>query len=221
MTLEQTTTEGGQGNTGTTEGGQATTWLDSLPDDLKGNESLKAYETPEAMAKAHLETLGKLPLVPENADAYQIEIPDGHPANADFVKSAKAWAYESGLSQEQFKQFAVKYIEAEAAMIKEHQISEEKALNDLKKEQGSQFDAFVQTAQKAVERFATPDEKKWLDQTGLGSNSTFVRMFGRIGAAISEDKLITGQSGGTQDIKRDVHGQPMVDQKGYPEMQKR
>lgn len=61
---------------------------------------------------------------------------------------------------------------------------------------GERFDASVTTARKAVERFGTPQLKTLLDQTGLGNHPEVVRLFQRIGTAISEDAFINAPSAG-------------------------
>ena len=50
-----------QNPTGNTEqGGGDAKWYDSLPDDLKGNETLKGFDGVESLAKAHLTTQAQL-----------------------------------------------------------------------------------------------------------------------------------------------------------------
>ena len=116
-----------QGDTGTGEGGTgegepqgsqaATSWMDSLPDDLKGNEDLKAFKDPGEVAKALLDAKAKAIEVPDAPDAYQVEVPEGFPLDQNFMASAKDWAHKAGLSKAQFEAFAKPYVEAQAAMI--------------------------------------------------------------------------------------------------------
>ena len=51
-------------------------WIDQLPDDLKGNESLTSYETVGDFASAHLETLGKVTDLDGKATEYEGKITD-------------------------------------------------------------------------------------------------------------------------------------------------
>ena len=53
----------------------------------------------------------------------------------------------------------------------------------------------------ALDQFGTPELREALDQTGMGSHPEVIRVFSRIGAAISEGKVITGGIG-TQDADK-------------------
>lgn len=57
----------------------------------------------------------------------------------------------------------------------------------IRKEWGNDYDANLKTAQRAIARFASPEAKKLLDETALGSNPAFAAMFLAIGKLITED----------------------------------
>jgi len=48
-------------------------------------------------------------------------------------------------------------------------------------------------AARAVEQFGTPELKKMLEETRLGNHPEMLRIFHKIGQAISEDTLVTGE----------------------------
>ena len=107
--------EDGQQNlnpTGSTDqGGGDAKWYDSLPDDLKGNETLKGFDGVESLAKAHLTTQAtlaelqaKAPVVPAKPEEYGLPdkfegLPD------DFIKAESTkfadFAHKHGLTKEQ------------------------------------------------------------------------------------------------------------------------
>ena len=215
--LTQQTDEGAQGDTGNAggEAGQAS-WLDTLPDDLKSNEDLKAFKDPSEVAKALLETKAKLQTAPETADAYQLAIPDGIKVDDSFVAEAKAWAHTAGMSQAQFEAFAKPYMEAQRQYEQQVQQAEQAGIDGLKKEWGPKFDENVKVAKDALTRFGGEEFKTYLDQTRLGNNPALIKAFVAIGKAISEDKLIEGEGTGGR-MARTSGGTPMLD---FPSMRK-
>ena len=210
---------GEQGDTGSAGGdaGQVS-WLDTLPDDLKGNEDLKAFKDPAEVAKAFLDTKGKLQAPPESPDAYQLEIPEGVRVDEGFVKSAKTWAHQAGMSEAQFKAFAAPYIEAQRQVEQSMAQAEQAGIDGLKTEWGGQFDENVQTAKRALKQFAGEEFLAFLDQSRLGNNPIMIKTFVAIGKAISEDKLIEGDGAGLPpgEVKRTSHGTPILAE--YPDM---
>lgn len=203
-------------------GGSATpSFIESLPEDLRGSEQLKGFDSAEKLARAHLETLGKLPVVPEKPEAYQLTIPDGHPVNAELVSQFQKWAHEAGLSQDQAAKIGQNYIAAEAAIMAQMQKADNEAQTVIKTEWGDKFDANLAVAQKAVVQFCTAEEQKFLEESRLGNNPVLVRMFHRIGQAMSEDKLLPGgpgAGGGAVQMSRTAGGTPQL---SFPSMEKK
>jgi hypothetical protein len=54
---------------------------------------------------------------------------------------------------------------------------------------GLKFNESVQQAAKALKQFGTPELRAALDATGVGNHPEFIRVFAKIGKAISEDKF--------------------------------
>jgi hypothetical protein len=59
---------------------------------------------------------------------------------------------------------------------------------------GKDLDANLGTAKRALDRFGSPDLKRFLDETGLGNHKDVIRFFWKVGKAISEDGFV-GDSG--------------------------
>lgn len=187
----------GQGAAAAGDGGtqQATTsWTDSLPEDLKANEVLKGFKDQADLAKAFLETRGKVPAVPENVDGYQVQVPEGHPIDPNFMGSVKKAALDAGLSQEQFAKIAAGYIAIEQGYMSEAARAQEEGLTKLKQEWGSQYDANIELTQRTIARFASKDEAQWLLNVGLERSPVLLRIFQKVGTAVSEDKFVEGGS---------------------------
>lgn len=69
---------------------------------------------------------------------------------------------------------------------------------------GANFDANVQTAQRALARFGTPELKDLLNTTGLGNHPALMRLFVAVGKQIREDVPNYGASGGNRKATADV-----------------
>lgn len=209
-----------QGDTATGEGGagerepqgsQATTsWLDSLPDDLKGNDDLKAFKDPSEVAKALLDAKAKAIEVPEAPDAYQVEVPEGFPLDQNFLASAKDWAHKAGLSKAQFEAFAKPYVEAQAAMIAQLESEQQQGIDSLKAEWGPSFAENDKLATEAVKRFGGEDLMKALVESGAAKKPAVVKAFLAIQKAISEDKLIEGDGANVPKVQYTQAGTPSL-----------
>lgn len=126
------------------------------------------------------------PVVP---DKYEIKVPEGLQLDAAVLNEYTPIFKELGLTQEA----AQKLVESNLAIQQAAQARQLQAWEgELKADKdfgGKNFEANVAEAQKAVGRFLTPQDKAFLDQTGLGNHPGLVKMFLRIGKAISEDAV--------------------------------
>jgi hypothetical protein len=206
-----------QGNSDANSNGDVgPSFIETLPEDLRASEALKDFDSAEKLARAHLETLGKMK-PPESPDAYELNFPKEFPVDQEFVKQAKAWAHQAGLSKIQFEAFAKPYIEAQLKALTDLNAQDKQARDAIMKEWGDKHDSNLEVARKAVMQFCSKEEMAWFDTTGMGSNPVLVKMFHRIGQAMSEDKLSIGgqSSGGAQQMERTSGGTPQLD---FPSM---
>lgn len=211
--------DAGAGESGADSGSVTPTWRDSIADEYKENEAFKDVEDINALLKNHLdlkksneELAGKIPVVPETADGYALEIPPGVPEDKTFVGLMKDAAHKAGMGQEQFKVMADHYIAIQKAALDYIATEQEKGINALKVEWGTKYDANTTVAQQAFKKFApTEDEANYLKTTGLDKDPVLIRIFHRVGSAVSEDYL-PGGDGGIADsgVQRDQHGKPML-----------
>jgi len=137
-----------------------------------------------------------------------------------FLNQFKGWAHQNGLSQQQVAGLAGAYIAFEQAQMAEVTKADEAAMNQLKVDWGDQFKDNWAQADKAIAEFCSEDEQKFLLEFGLRNAAPMVRMFQRLGAAMSEDKIgETGarDTGGGQAMARTAGGEPQLD---FPSMKK-
>lgn len=202
--------------------GTSQSWLDTLGDEYKSHEALKDMADANALAKSYLELKQsheelstKIPKVPENAQGYTLEIPQGLPVDDAFVSTMKEAAHKAGMGQEQFESMAKEYMTMQQAVSAHMQKEAEASMNALKIEWGTGYDAKVEQARMAFRKFASEDDIKHFNQSGFGNDPAVIRLFQKVNAAVSEDNGNTGGDGG-------VHGgsgriKPMLD---FPSMQK-
>ncbi len=131
---------------------------------------------------------------PEKYDTFKF--PEGvevdQPALDKFLPLAK----ELNLTQEQAQKlidFQSEYIAAATktaqSMWDTLQSDWVKAAKSDKEIGGQAFNENVGHAAKAIKQFGTPELKAALDATGVGNHPEFIRVFAKIGRAISEDKF--------------------------------
>jgi hypothetical protein len=63
---------------------------------------------------------------------------------------------------------------------------------------GDKFDENLAVAVKARDQFGTPELKSLLNASGLGNHPEVIRLFYRVGQAISQDGFVPGRNGGAQ-----------------------
>lgn len=174
----------------------ATSWLDGLPDDLKSLDVLKGFPDVAGLAKAFLETQGKLPKVPEGPEKYEIKLPEGATED-DGIKALREFAHQAGLTNEQVNGVLGLHGKIAKQAVEKAMIAGEAA---LKEELGGKFAETVDLANRAVRRFLDGDMIQFLEKTGLANNPGVVKMFAKIGTAMQEDKIVTDDKG--QDVEK-------------------
>lgn len=118
----------------------------------------------------------------------------------DQANAIKEFAKENGLSSESAQkildernQAVTDYIDNEKTSFEERKsnwVSEIRSDSELG---GKKFDQSVTAAKSVLDKFASKEFKKVLDETGLGNHPEVVRIFSRIGARISSDTLETSE----------------------------
>ncbi len=188
----------------------ASSFLDGLPDDLKADKTIAKFANIEELAKGYKNLnsmLGKrvTDLTPDELKSLNIksgvipETPDNYKFADDLKDVDMGWyksaAHEVGLSQEQAKAIADKYVEYERAMIADmkskHEAATTKAMEDLKAEFGAAFDKRLEIAKKAVDTFGGAELKAYLNETGLGNDPRLIKAFANIGKELLEDTVVS------------------------------
>jgi len=129
-------------------------------------------------------------------EKYELKVQKDSLLEKDQVEKIETFAKQQGFSNDQ----AQELLNREEKLLsgyKEtlHQEFEEKTsqwLEDIKADKqlgGDNYTKNIETAKRVVDRFATDDFKKALNESGFGNHPELVRTFVKIGNAMSEDSF--------------------------------
>lgn len=171
-----------------------------LPEDLRGHERLKDFESPEALARA----FAAAELVQALPESYQL--PEGQPEQLGI------WAKENKFSQAQLNaMFSLKDgVEQYTSEVRNRVYSEGRA--ELYKEWGDKKDANVAIAESVFA--AIPSGQKlaeFIRSSGEGANPVVIRALHEIGNYLQEGGYLKNQ-----DVSNKNNANPM--KKRYPTM---
>lgn len=136
-------------------------------------------------------------------EKYEFKTAEGQELDAEAVKAFEPIAKELSLSNEQAQKLVDVYGSKIMPKLVEQQAAQwqqqiEQWAEQVKADKDLGTDASIGAAQKAMDKFGSPDLKQYLNETGLGNHPELVRIFANIGKAMSEDGLVTGNSGGAK-----------------------
>ena len=154
--------------------------------------------------------LGKADAKPESAPAdksaedkpqgaperYEFTAPEGSELDAAVTDAFAGVAKELNLTQEA----AQKVVDKMAPLMAQRQAEQVQAVQKQWRDEstadkefgGDKLTENLATARKAMDAFASPALKQTLEQTGLGNHPEVIRMFVKVGKAISEDGFVNG-----------------------------
>jgi hypothetical protein len=154
--------------------------------------------TPEELAAFHVK-LGR----PEKADAYDMK-EDGLPEDLIGRKEVVAWAkdafFKHGVPKKVGETLMAEYSQFMQGVLKkatdDHASKRTEIIQQLEKEFGGAFNQMHTLAFNAVKKFDKSGAfTKFLEDTKLGDNPEFVRIFAQVGKALGDDTIVDGGSG--------------------------
>lgn len=77
------------------------------------------------------------------------------------------------------------------------------------KEFGADYDANIDIAQKALDKYGDEELNKWLDSTGFNRNPMLIKAFWRIGKDLQDAKVLAGNAGTAPKLQHDKFGNPV------------
>ncbi len=179
------------------------TLLSATPETAPAAEPVAAApEAPAAAVEAAPVTEAAAPAEaakPVLPDTYEFKAPEGVNFDKDVLDELSAFAKETGLTQDAAQKVAdlgVKQMERfkstyEAKVAETVEGWKQASVSD-KEFGGANLQANLAIAKQALETFATPEDRAFLAESGLGNHPAIIRMLYRAGKAISEDGFISG-----------------------------
>ena len=156
----------------------------------------KGIVLPESMddAEGWNEVFAKLGR-PEKADGYQYAFPDGH--DPEFAGWVKETFHAAGLSDQQLKTVADKYVEMESRLMEQRvegfKTQAAQAVDRLRMDWGQAFQQNLHLAGRAVSTLGIDDDARAAIEEALGSER-FAKTFLQIGQALcKEDSAPEGE----------------------------
>lgn len=189
----QETTNFAQQDTASTQQDEAQN-SDNKSEIISGNNIDKIEES----TQAQIEKSGQV----KAPEKYELKTDNNTLLNNDQIKEIEAYARQQGFSNDQ----AQDLLNREQKLLSNYKESlhfefEEKAkewVNSIKSDKeigGENFTKNMETAKRVLDRFSTDEFKKTLNESGFGNHPELVRIFVKIGNAMSEDTFISTKSG--------------------------
>ena len=133
-------------------------------------------------------------------EAYEFKAAEGQTFDPEFVKSYSEVARELDMTQEAAQTMLDKVgpvlAQQQAAQIAKVRAEWADASKTDKEFGGAQFDENLAIAKQSIDKFATPEFKQMLDDTGLGNHPEWIRYCYRVSKAFAPDTLETGHKEG-------------------------
>lgn len=135
-------------------------------------------------------------------ERYEFKAPEGTELGSDVTDAFAGVAKGLNLTQDA----AQKVLDKMAPVLAQRQNAQVQAVQQEWREQSTADKEFggdklaenLGVARKAMDAFASPGLKQTLEQTGLGNHPEVIRMFVKVGKAISQDGFVPGQPGAAQ-----------------------
>lgn len=199
----------------------ATSWLDSLPEDIKKDPSLATFKSPDALAKSWVNAqklIGANKVVvpgdkaseeewnafynkigrPESPDKYEVKAPEGFKLDDAMAKQMRETAHKLGLTPAQlnglvaFDAERVKAAQTASADAEKSEIRNN--LVEYQKTLGGEdkYKARVDEARFALKELGTPELNKFLEESNLGSHPQIIELFAKLKGMMGDGKIRDG-----------------------------
>ncbi|HEU4635535.1 MAG TPA: hypothetical protein VFS41_05110 [Edaphobacter sp.] len=214
----------GTGGEGTGGGGGGGDFLSQLPEDIRGDSSLKDIKDIAGLAKGYVNAqrligYDKVAIPKEDSpkevwDQYYAKI--GRPAtpeeyklpkveskikieeNDPVIGSFRTKAHELGLNGKQVAGLYQWFIETQNGIHDSNmgnwQKNQEQAAATLKKDWGAAYDQNISLAQQAVEQLGGAPLKELLDSSRLGDHPALIKVFHEVGKLLAEEGRLDGKA---------------------------
>lgn len=175
-----------------------------------------ATEVSEVKAEAPQEVSQEAEAKTDEASKYELKQPNESLLDDGALTRIAEYAKKRGLTNEQAQELVEfenqalqKFHQDQVEQLKTKSEQWKATLLQDKEFGGEAFKANAEIAKRAVQKFATPEFIKTLDETGLGNHPELVKMFYRIGKAMANDSFVkpSAQAATKKDIASVLYGE--------------
>lgn len=209
------------------EGAQAQSWRDSLPEDLRGAQTLSKFNDVAALARGYVnaeQLIGrdKIPMprtdeefreaykrlgAPEAAEGYTLNAKDfeqyGQGA-LDDLQAFKQMAFDAGLTDSQATKIFNAYVANVSAALEradtDFEVNKQAAKDALIQKYGKAYESNMQKANRTLTYLASPELINTITETGLGNNPEFIDMMVQISKHYVEEQGIDKSQGNQMSV---------------------
>lgn len=152
---------------------------------------------------------------PEGApEKYEFKAGEGVELDQEALKDFEPLARELNLTNEQAQKMVDLYSGKILPMVQKQQAEAwqkqtegwAEAVKADKEIGGANLTSSISTAQRALETFGSPELKEYLNTTGLGNHPELIKVFVKVGKAMSEDGMVTGKESGQRTAAEVLYG---------------
>lgn len=152
---------------------------------------------------------------PEGApEKYEFKAGEGVELDQEALKDFEPLARELNLNNEQAQKLVDMYGTKLLPMVQKQQAEAwqkqtegwAESVKADKEIGGDKLTSSISTAQRALETFGTPELKEYLNTTGLGNHPELIKVFVKVGKAMSEDGMVTGKESGQRTAAEVLYG---------------
>lgn len=168
--------------------------------DLKGKvlKSKDAVVKPgEGATEGEIAEYRKAMGIPDRPEDYHLPKPEGFPEEIISDEWFRNAAHEIGLSKDQAEKVYAQYYQNMAEQLQTQKAEklqkQKKAVEEMQREYGGEYDAKLTQGKRAVQEIGGADFAKFLEESGLGDDPRMIRAAIRMGELIGEDSLVAGR----------------------------
>jgi len=206
QTATESSTQAGGDTTAasTTTAAATTTASTTTATEAASTTAATTAATTEATAEAK-------PTVAPEAYA-DFSLPEGVQLDSAVMGEFGTLAKELNLSQDQAQKLVDLQAKATAGTAQQLQAAIDKQADqwaaDAKSDKeygGDKFDENLAVSKAALDKFATPEFRAFLEQSKLGNHPEMLRAFYRIGQAVGQDGFVPGRAGGAKGVAQSMY----------------
>ena len=229
-TATTTSATSGTSSSGTTHT-ETKSWRDSLPEEIRTHASISSFKDVESLTKSYIHAnslVGKKGVIVPGekstdddwksfyqqigvppAEKYEITPPKEYKLQDGVLNTFKEHAIKNGLLPKQANQMIEWYAGWEKSLL-ESQAKAKTAtvtqnMDALKKEWGEGYDKELAGARVAVKELGGEPLIKYLNESGLGNDTTLIKVFAKAAKLLKEDTLREGGVSSQGQTPEEIH----------------